>query len=76
MHFPTHSEKAVHIDGMSCKMAVLVNGGGGSKVFPKPVPKGSSYFPNVFFLTAFLGVFEWVYYPALLGGSFLVLGAT
>ena len=73
MCIPAYNQKAVNTDGMSCRLAVFVNGGGGSKVFPGPVPKGPSQFPSVFFLTACLGAFESVYYPILLGGSVLVL---
>ena len=68
VHFPAHNRKAVHIDGMPCRLAVIVNGGGGSKVYPKPVPK-------LFFLTACPVAFEPVYYSTLLGGSVLDLGA-
>ena len=28
VHFPAYNGKAVHIDGMPCRLAVLVNGGG------------------------------------------------
>ena len=40
--FPAHVQKAVHIVRMSHRSAVLVNGGGGSMVFPKLVAKGPS----------------------------------
>ena len=68
-----HNGKAVLIDRMSFRLAVLVNGGGSSLVFPKPVPKAPSQFPNIFFLMACLGAFELAYYPALFGGNALSL---
>ena len=73
MYFHAHNGKAVHIDGMSYRLAVLVNWGGSSKVFCKSDPKGPSPFPNVFFLAACLGTFEPVYYLTLLGGIVLNL---
>ena len=33
MGFPPYNEEAIHIDGVSCGLAVLVNGGEGPKVF-------------------------------------------
>ena len=37
MCFPAHNRKAVHIDGMSFKLAVLVDSGGGSMVLACPL---------------------------------------
>ena len=31
--FPAYSGESVHTDGVSCRLAVMVNGGGGSKLF-------------------------------------------
>ena len=42
VYFPTHNSKTVCIDRMSCRLAVLINGGGDSMVLPKPDPKGPS----------------------------------
>ena len=60
MCFPACNGKAVHIDSISGRLAVLVNGGEGSKVFPEPVPKHHSWFSDVFFLKACLGASEMV----------------
>ena len=43
-------------------------------MFPKPLLKGPSFFPDVFFLTTCMGTFESVHYPTLFNGSILFLG--
>ena len=73
MYFPAYIGKAANMDGMSFRLDVLVNWGGGPKVFPWPVPKGLSQFPDVFLLTTSLDAFKPAYNPTLLGPSVLVL---
>ena len=34
LYLPAHNGEAVHIDGVSCSLNMLVNGGLGSEVFP------------------------------------------
>ena len=64
------------MEKLSTLMTSFIYGGGGPKIFLKPVPKGLSLFSNVLLFTTWLGTFKPVDYPTLLGESVLIPGFT
>ena len=63
---PAYDGEAIHAGKMSCGLAMLVDGEGGSEVFFEPFPKGPSRFTFIVFLAIHLGTFVPVDYPNLL----------
>ena len=44
---PTHCGKAAQFDGMTYGVGMVINEGGGPKMFLVSIPKGPTSFPNV-----------------------------
>ena len=55
-------------------MTMFIYGGGGPKMFLKPVPKGHLQFSNVILFITCMGTFKPVNYSTLLGDGILILG--
>ena len=67
--------EAFWINWMSCRLAVLMNGWWGSKMFPESVPKDPAWFPYVLFWTVHMRAFELINYSTFLTHVVLVLGS-
>ena len=73
---PIHYGEAFKFDGMTCGVGMIINGGGGSKMFLVSVPKGPTSFINVVYYASQMVTLVSLDDPPLFVMLSLSLGAT